>query len=88
MPYFPEDIIIIIFRYFHKDKMRLLNQEYIRNLMKYRNNDSIRFKCLDFNKRDINSVFYSRDAVHYICNIRHGSIAVLSKNYFHVEIKI
>ena len=28
MPYFPEDIIIIIFRYLHRYQMKLLNQEY------------------------------------------------------------
>ena len=32
MPYLLEDIIIIIFRYLHRDKMKLLNQEYYQNI--------------------------------------------------------
>ena len=28
MPHIPEDIILIIFRYLHRNKMKLLNEEY------------------------------------------------------------
>ncbi len=96
MPKIPEDIIIIIFRYLHRNKMKLLNQEYHTKFNFYRswgvwgnesavlcraNGNKDNWRLLNY--RDISDIKKDKDRIYHFDKngIFHELDILFPKNY-------
>ena len=94
MTYFPEDILIIIFRYLHRDKMKLLNIEYHFNFISasgqyiycIKHSPACVFNYRHYWKPVPTFMIKDNDQWNNITNLNRKVMAVLPKNYYKILI--